>query len=295
MIGFIFGGFVKKLEKLAKEVIKDTRKDIDQLFDDKIIPLADKLDYIAKERIDHAVAKAEDLESKTKEDIEYLLCNADEKIKHYLQTIDNIRKETINETLTTTNYYLENRINQISLSVMEAVNVSQNNINKSLQRIETLESIVFQDATQLINKLSELIDGKLELIRNEFKRYLIHYLPNPLDKCRQKLKLGLKPGGLLSDVELYELNQCYELNKLNENTDIDQVLKVYGQLQQNALMMAALVSKSPELKNRAIQDWLKYGLLCEFWHTVVDIYEPQNNLKLELNSINLALPGNLSD
>ncbi|MHC0068668.1 hypothetical protein ACWATR_38375 [Nostoc sp. UIC 10890] len=293
MIGFILGGFVKKLEKLVKELQKDIKKDIYDLFDDRINPLIRNIDYIAQERVNHAITKVEILETKTKADIEYLLDNADNKIKHYLQTIDNIRKEAINETLTTTNYYLENRINQITLCVMEAVSLSQSTVENSLQRIEALENAVFQDATQVINKLSELIDGKLELIRNEFKRYLIHYLPNPFDKCRQKLKLGLKSGGLLSDVELYELTQCYELSKLNENTDIDQVLKVYGQLQQNALMMAALVSKSPELKNRSIKDWLKYGLLCEFWHSVINTYEPTNNLMLNPNSKNLMLPTNL--
>ena len=54
---------------------------------------------------------------------------------------------------------------------------------------------------------------------------------------------------MLCHIELYELSECYELSKLNENTPIDEVLKIYGQPQQNSAMMAALVKKIPELRD----------------------------------------------
>ncbi|WP_414621693.1 hypothetical protein [Calothrix sp. CCY 0018] len=54
---------------------------------------------------------------------------------------------------------------------------------------------------------------------------------------------------------------------------IDEVLKTYGQLQQNSAMMAALVKKSPELRRRAIEDWIKYGLLCKFWRETMRNYD----------------------
>jgi hypothetical protein len=71
------------------------------------------------------------------------------------------------------------------------------------------------------------------------------------------------------------------LSKLNENTPIDQVLETYGQLQHNAAMMAALVRKSPELRRRAIEDWIKYGMLCEFWRSIMIEYDQQDNLRLQ--------------
>ena len=64
------------------------------------------------------------------------------------------------------------------------------------------------------------MSGKLELIRNELKKHLAHALPGPFDECRQRLKLAWLPGARLSDIELYELSECYELSKLNENTPI---------------------------------------------------------------------------
>lgn len=86
---------------------------------------------------------------------------------------------------------------------------------------------------------------------------------------------------MLSDWELYELSECYELSKLNENTPIDEVLKTYGQLQLNAARMAALVKNAPELKRRAIEDWLKYGVLCEFWRDTIKTYASTAPVLLE--------------
>jgi hypothetical protein len=151
--------------------------------------------------------------------------------------------------------------------------INEDLVEPTLIKIDSLEDKLFQDANQLIDKIDEAIDGKLELIRNEFRKHLAHVLPNPLDPCRQKLNLSWTPGVRMSDIELYELTECYELSKLNERAFVDEILKIYGQLQQNAAMMAALVKKAPELKKRAIEDWLKYGVLCEFWRTTIETYE----------------------
>ena len=109
--------------------------------------------------------------------------------------------------------------------------------------------------------------------------------------CRQQLGIGWKFGGSISDMQLYKLNQCYELSKLNKNTSIDQVLETYGQLQHNAAMMAALVRKSPELRRRAIEDWMKYGLLCEFWRSTIADYTQQEQLKLQASYSQQILKG----
>ena len=88
-----------------------------------------------------------------------------------------------------------------------------------------------------------------------------------------------KFGSRISDIELYQLNECYELSKLNEKTAIDEVLKVYGQLQLNAARMAALARNAPEL--RAIKDWIEYGVLCEFWRNTIEDYTSTEPLLLE--------------
>ena len=286
MIGWLFGGVVKKFERAAKEVIKEGSQEISNLFDHKLKPLADQFDYVSQQRLQDM----EDLETQTKVDIENLLNHANDKFKGNLEEINQLREQVIKDsqqTISQTNFYLENRINQLSLAVMEAIA----GVDSSLQRVENLENQLFTDASQLIDKIDEAIDGKLEFIRNELKRHLHHALPNPLDKCRQQLGIGWKFGGSISDMQLYKLNQCYELSKLNKNTSIDQVLETYGQLQHNAAMMAALVRKSPELRRRAIEDWMKYGLLCEFWRSTIADYTQQEQLKLQASYSQQILKG----
>ncbi|MFN6197418.1 MAG: hypothetical protein ACLBM7_12375 [Dolichospermum sp.] len=286
MIGWLFGGVVKKFERAAKDVIKEGSQEISNLFDYKLKPLADQFDYVSQQRLQ----EIEDLETQTKVDIENLLNHANDKVKANLQEINQLREQVIKDsqqTISQTNFYLENRINQLSLAVMEAIA----GVDSSLQRVENLENQLFVDASQLIDKIDEAIDGKLEFIRNELKRHLHHALPNPLDKCRQQLGIGWKFGGSISDMQLYKLNQCYELSKLNKNTSIDQVLETYGQLQHNAAMMAALVRKSPELRRRAIEDWMKYGLLCEFWRSTIADYTQQEQLKLQASYSQQILKG----
>jgi hypothetical protein len=45
--------------------------------------------------------------------------------------------------------------------------------------------------------------------------------------------------------------------------------------------MAALVKNAPELKRRAIEDWLKYGVLCEFWRDMIKSYDSSSHRLLE--------------
>lgn len=311
MLGLIFGGLVKNLEcaagKVSQDFVKSTGQEISDLFDQKLYPLAGKLDYIAQARI----KQSEELETKTKADIEDLLNNADQKTKQTLESINEVRQKALSDlkgTIGKTDAYLENRINQISLVVMETLKYAQEIgsdftpegfreklIKPTLAEINDLEDKLFQDANQLVDKIDEAIDGKLELIRNELKKHLNHALPGPFDKCRQRLKIAWKLGAMLSDIELYQLNECYELSKLNENTPIDDVLKIYGQLQLNAARMAALVKNAPELKRWAIQDWLKYGVICEFWRDTIESYDTTNSLVLEPHNQQRLLTGKGND
>jgi ElaB/YqjD/DUF883 family membrane-anchored ribosome-binding protein len=288
MLEFFFKGLVKKLERSAKDVTRDfvklTGKEVGNLVDDKLSPLADKLDYITQRRIKQSIDASKELKDECKSDIESLLTNADDKARQALERIDEVRQDAIKdlrETIGQTDIYLENRIDQISLVVMEVLNSTEGITETTLKEINSLEDKLFQDANQLVDKIDEVVEGKLELIRNELRKHLTHALPGPFDKCRQKLKIAWKPGAMLSDIELYELSECYELSKLNENTAIDEVLKTYGQLQLNAARMAALVKNAPELKRRAIEDWLKYGVLSEFWRETMKSYDFSPAILLE--------------
>lgn len=289
MLGWIFGGLVKKMERAARDVsqdfVKSSGREIERLFNESLSPLADKLDYIAEKRIKEAKLEIEELQENFKNDIESLLNNADEKARQNLETIDLVRQEALRdarETLGLTDAYLENRINQMSLAVMEVLAFTQVNIDRSLARVNLLENKLFQDANylvdKLINEIDEIIEGKIEKVSLSLKKYLDHALPGPFDKCKQRLNIHWKFGHQISDIELYRLAECYELSKLNKNTPINKVLEIYGQLQLNAARMAALVRNAPALKKIAVEDWVKYGVLCEFWYDTMKTYN--SNLPL---------------
>lgn len=292
MLGFINASLVKKLKRAAGDVSNDFVKsaglEVSYLFDEKLYPLADKLDYIAQKRIEQSKLEIEELETKIIADLEFLLNNADEKTSKQLDRINQVRELAIADlraTIGQTDVYLENRINQLSLVVMKAFSLTEKITKTTLTEINNIEYQLFQDANQLVDKfidgIDEVLEGKIEQIRNELKKNFAHPLPNPFDKCKQKLKIQWKFGSRISDIELYELNECYELSKLNEKTAIDEVLKVYGQLQLNAARMAALARNAPELKKRAIEDWIEYGLLCEFWRNTIENYASTEPLLLE--------------
>lgn len=68
------------------------------------------------------------------------------------------------------------------------------------------------------------------------------------------------------------MTECIELSKLNESLAIDEVIKIYSQLELNAVRMTALARNAKDLRKRAIEDWIKYGMLCEFWHRTIAEY-----------------------
>ncbi|XWK88735.1 MAG: hypothetical protein U7127_01335 [Phormidium sp.] len=74
MLGWIFGGLVKNFERAARDVsqdfIKSSGREIDRLFNEKLAPLADKLDYIVEKRIKESKSEIEELEVRFKTDIE---------------------------------------------------------------------------------------------------------------------------------------------------------------------------------------------------------------------------------
>ena len=248
---------------------------------------------MTEERINQLFNSSSELKDAFKADIESLMTNADGKTRHALETLNQVREEGIRdlrETIGQTNIFLENRIDQFSLVVMSAL--------KSAQEIGsefTPEAFNQKLVEPTLTKIKLLEEKLLEEIRNELRKYVTHALPNPLDRCRRRLKIALKPGALLSDIELYQLSQCYELSKLDENTPIDEVLKTYGQLELNAMRMTTLVKDIPELKNRALQDRLKYGVLCEFWRQVMESYDSTEHPMLQPQSLQRQLAGQEED
>lgn len=192
---------------------------------------------------------------------------------------------------------LENRIDQISLLVTEALTqvvqiavqftpdaYMTKLVEPTFKKLNEFESQLFDDLDRRIDRIfaeaesfrervDEMLMGSIAEIRNDFfKRRQVYAMPNLLDKCRQNLNIASKPGAALTDIELYRLMECHELAKLNETTPIQRIIETYGQLQLNAIRMAAIARKAPALRKQAIKDWVKYGMLCEFWENVEKSY-----------------------
>lgn len=89
MLGSVFGGLVKKLERAARDVsqdlVKDAGQEIDRLIDEQLYPLADKLDYMDQKRIEQSINASKELKDEFKADIEILLNNADGKTRQALE------------------------------------------------------------------------------------------------------------------------------------------------------------------------------------------------------------------
>jgi gas vesicle protein len=315
MLEFIFGSLVKKSERAAQRVIKSASKEVNDtvnlLFDELLDPLVDKLDYITKKRLNQVSKVSEKtidtvskLKDELKADIEALLQDVDQTYKDILrQTFEEINqaraeaiyelRKNIGEATQEIDNSLEERINQISKLIMETLKQSQIISDKfapeeireqltkpTLEQVVAIEEKLFIDAERIINQIDEIVSGTLEEIRNLLKSLVQHTLPNPLDKCRQRLNIAWKSGLSLSDIEIYELTQCIELSKLNVNLPIEEVIKIYSQLELNAARMTALARNTTELRKKAIQDWLNYGMLCEFWRNTITDYDFKEPLML---------------
>lgn len=159
MLGFIFGSLVNKLKRAASDVsddfVKSAGQEFSYFFDEKLDPLAEKLDYIAQKRIEQSKVEIEKLETKIKVDIEFLLNNADDKASKQIEHINQVRELAIADlrsTIGQTDAYLENRINQMSLLVMKALTLTEEIAKTTLSEINNLQYQLFQDANQLVDK-----------------------------------------------------------------------------------------------------------------------------------------------
>ncbi len=313
MLGLVFGGLVRKLEGAATNVshsaIAAAGEEVDKFFGEKLYPLAGEFDYMVQRRLEQVGELSEktagnisELKDEFKDDIEGLLSEVDEKYRDDLrltfERIDESRIQAIADlraTLGEIDSSLEHQIDQISRVLIEVLKgarklgdrltpeaFTKELVDPALKNLEALEEKILIDAEKIIDRIDEVVTKTNEELKNNFlKRLLAHALPNPFDECRRRLKIAGKIGPSLSDIELYELTECHELSKLNENTPIDEILKTYEELQLNAAKMAAIAKQVPSRKRRAVRDWIKYGVLCEFWRDAIKTYDPAEPLLLE--------------
>ncbi|WP_017720922.1 hypothetical protein [Kamptonema formosum] len=313
MLGFIFGSLIRKLQRAAQNLsryfVASAGEEMGKLFDERLYPFANQFDYMLQRRLaqagqvsTRAVQDISELKDAVKDDIDTWLESGDETYKDNLnltfEAINQARAEAIRDlraTLGEIDSSLEHQIDRISLTVMETVKQVREIsvrftpeafrtelLQPAFNKLEALEDKLFLDAEGIIDQLDEVVAKTNEELKNNFlKRLLAHALPNPFDNCRRLLNISGKIGPSLSDIELYELTECHELSQLSEHTSVEEVLKTYEELQLNAAKMAALAKEVPSRKKRAIQDWLKYGALCQFWRNTLKTYDCTAPLALD--------------
>ena len=222
---------------------KEFDQAMDEFFDEHLYPFANHVEYIAKAFIKKAETTAKRIIHESIEQVSTLVESLFKKAEDWLKQAENIGK---------------------SITAL----IKENLIQPTLQEIERLETKLFQDANDLIDRFEEVVTGQLEKLRLDIQKFR-HFIPAPWDQCKQQLNIHWKSGLDLSCLEIYRLMECYELSKINEDSPIDKIYETYAQLQHSAVLMKHLAKGAPAFQNLFINDWFKYGQLCEFWHQYI--------------------------
>ncbi len=252
--------FVKNFSHLVEQITYI----IQQIFSDNWVnPMLTQLSLAAK-KLDYLMNKQSEIEIETLDEgiltqIKKILIHHEYKLG--LNQINLCRENAIKSQAN--NYvYLENIINLIALVGMEIVINQQTGINQLEKKIE-------DSVKHLIEKTEHINQRNFREMRKELSNCFTQFWCSPFDKCKQRLGVPFKPGFLLTDGEVYQLHECYQLQKLTPNTPIDEVIKIYETLQQNARIIAVLESTEAQLQKQAMADWLKYSMLIDFWHDTI--------------------------
>jgi hypothetical protein len=287
----------------AEPIKEEFNEAVDRLFDEKLNPFADKVDYMVEKRIaqsqdavknvvTYTVNNFSDLKNQVKGDVEDLISNVDEKYKDNLkltfEEINQARAEAIlglRAMIGEVDESLENKINQVSITIMtalkEAKEISDNFtpgafrtklIDPTFDRIDKLETQFFQDLNGTLNKLAGITDTYVENARDKLLGILLDGWIQ--ESCKTKIgQGGLLPKMVasLDDMELYRYLECIELEQIDghilANSSIQLIVDSYLQLQINAARMHIRAEglDLEELQYVCTKDWIKYGQASKFW------------------------------
>jgi len=233
-------GFVDPLKKEFTEVFY-------RLFDEKLNPLADKVDYIAQKRIKqsqeaakdvvtHTVNSFSDLKDQVKEDVEGLIDNVDciykENLRLTFEEINQARAETIlglRAMIGDVDTSLEDRINQVSITIMTALKEAKEISNKfipgaftrdliepTFERIDKVETKFFQDLNMVIDRLAGVADATIDNARNKIFGFVLY----GFIKKTYKVRIGIKSRfpvlvASLDDMKLYRYSEYINLEEID--------------------------------------------------------------------------------
>jgi len=284
----------------AKGAAEVVRGEIDYAFDEKLNPYTDKLDGILSAKIAQSQAGVQVIIKDAASEFSGLLTEGRGHIEGILmQVVDPMIKnnlrlvfEELNQSLAEVVLALRGMLNeidvlleryiksiftlamsllaQLSKAVGEAIaQVRQQIVEPAFERLDQLESRLFQDVGEAIDKLGEIpdgIQGSIDLWRRRVIDLLLPFGANW--SCYQKTQIKPQFGLSLEDIEVYRLSECLSLAKIeNELTGVQatRMRDEYAQLQGDAWLLACKYRKAPEYRGMLLRDWAKYGHLARLW------------------------------
>lgn len=241
-------------------------------------PIAEQVDSIREKLIDVIMPRAGiDIDAGLRAKLEAeIKINLDEKFLALVKQLEYVvgkSKTALSELLDEAFKGLSNLRSEVEVIVdkfLAAFNPAQIRaklIEPIFDRLEKLEDKIFKDIDRLIDKIDVIFTGTSEELKNAIQSLIDPGLliPNPFDECRRRQNLEWTLGTSFTLVQIYRFRECKVLEKLDENTKIQDLVDSYGGLQLNAWKMACVSRGAPGLQKNVMQDWIKYGQLINLW------------------------------
>ena len=166
--------------------------------------------------------------------------------------------------------------------------IKTNLVDPIVDSVFALEEKIFEDINQVIDKIFDFFTGTVQQFKDDLF-VIFNPLPNPLDPCRQQYDLGWTPTGRLTHIDLFNLFECRQLRRLDdENTIVKEIQEVYAMLQLQSFRLTCLGRGSPAFQEIYMRKWLKYGQLFEIWQEFAENMTPQQAYDEAIRRLNQA-------
>lgn len=166
--------------------------------------------------------------------------------------------------------------------------IKTNLVDPIVDSVFALEEKIFEDINQVIDKIFDFFTGTVQQFKDDLF-VIFNPLPNPFDPCRRQLDLALTPTGRLTHIDLFNLFECRQLRRLDDdNTVVKEIQEVYAMLQLQSFRLTCLGRGSPAFQEIYMRKWLKYGQLFELWQEFAEDMTPQQAYDEAIRRLNQA-------
>lgn len=190
-------------------------------------------------------------------------------------------------------FKLEKKINELIDKFFDNLSdliqdIKTNLVDPIVDSVFALEEKIFEDINQVIDKVFNFFEGTVQEFKDDLFK-LFNPLPNPFDPCRRQYDLGWTPSGRLTSIDLFNLFECHQLKRLDdENTKVKEIQEVYAMLQKQSFRLTCLGRGSPAFQELYMRKWLKYGQLFELWQEFDKNMTPQQAYDEAIRRLNQA-------